>query len=185
MPEVPLPKAAASSLNRDNANSTSMGSAAASGQPVERVVVGVAARQPNGRAGRPPDIRPEAGATVAAGSTGREAPWYALALLLGAISGCVEVTLGDLMLTGFLALFFCMLMGALRPARPWRWVLVVCGCIPLSRLFAANVLHIYTERAQIYEAFASFITGNAGAYVGALGRRRTDDLWAMIKSGKQ
>ena len=114
-----------------------------------------------------------------------EMPWYALALLLGGISGFVEVTLGDLMMTGFLALFFCMVMGALRAGRPWRWVLMVCGCIPLSRLFAADVLHVYTERAQIYEAFASFITGNAGAYVGSLGRRRTDDLWKMIKSGKR
>lgn len=124
-------------------------------------------------------------ATTKAQPKGREVPWYVLALLLGAISGLVEVKLGDLMLTGFLAMFFCMLMGALRPARPWRWVLVVCSCIPLSRLFAADVLHIYTERAQIYEAFASFITGNAGAYVGALGRRRTDDLWAMVKSEKR
>jgi hypothetical protein len=123
-------------------------------------------------------------AAVPAQPASSEAPWYALALLLGGISGFVEVTLGDLMMTGFLALFFCMVMGALRPGRPWRWVLVVCGCIPLSRLFAAEVLHVYTERAQIYEAFASFITGNAGAYVGSLGRRRTDDLWKMIKSGK-
>ncbi len=122
---------------------------------------------------------------IAAQAPGSELLWYALALLLGAISGFFEVALGDLMLTGFLALFFCMLMGGLRPGRPWRWVLVVCGCIPLSRLFAANVLHIYTERAQIYEAFASFITGNAGAYVGSLGRRRADDLFAMVKSGRR
>ena len=116
---------------------------------------------------------------------GTEVPWYALALLLGVISGFAEVALGDLMLTGFLALFFCMVMGALRPGRPWRWVLVVCGCIPLSRLFAAGVLHMYTERAQIYEAFLSFITGNAGAYVGSLGRKRADDLFEMIRTGKR
>jgi hypothetical protein len=88
------------------------------------------------------------------------------------------------MLTGFLALFFCMVMGASRPGRPWRWVLIVCGCIPLSRLFAAGVLHMYTERAQIYEAFLSFITGNAGAYVGSLGRKRANDLFEMIRTGK-
>jgi hypothetical protein len=123
-------------------------------------------------------------AVTEAKAKGSEIPWYALALALGAISGFVEVWLGDLMLTSFVALFFCMLMGVLRPARPWRWVLVVCGCIPLSRLFAADVLHIYTERAQIYEAFASFITGNAGAYVGSLGRRRTEDLWKVVKSGR-
>jgi hypothetical protein len=117
--------------------------------------------------------------------TGSEIPWYALALVFGLLSGVAEVMVGDLMLTGFLALFFCMIMGLLRPARPWRWTLVVCGCIPLSRLFAANVLHIYTERAQIYEAFAAFITGNAGSYVGALGRRRVDDLWKIVKAGKR
>jgi hypothetical protein len=115
---------------------------------------------------------------------GSAVPWYALALLFGVLSGFAEVALGDLMVTAFLALFFCMVMGALRPGRPWRWVLIVCGCIPLSRLFAAGVLHMYTERAQIYEAFLSFITGNAGAYVGALGRKRANDLFRMIKAGK-
>ncbi len=145
----------------------------------------VPAPQPAASTSKTQPISEAAPATTKAQAKGREVRWYALALLLGAISGLVEVWLGDLMLTGFLAMFFCMLMGALRPARPWRWVLVVCSCIPLSRLFAADVLHIYTERAQIYEAFASFITGNAGAYVGALGRRRTDDLWAMVKSQKQ
>ena len=117
-------------------------------------------------------------------ANGSEIPWYALALLFGAISGFLEVLAGDLMLTGFLALFFCMVLGLLRPGRPWRWTLIVCGCIPLSRLFAADVLHIYTERAQIYEAFASFITGNAGSYAGSLGRRRVDDLWAKVRAGK-
>ncbi len=123
--------------------------------------------------------------TARESAKGSEVPWYALALLLGAMSGFAEVAVGDLMLTGFLALFFCMVMGVLRPGRPWRWVLVVCGCIPLSRLFAAGVLHMYTERAQIYEAFLSFITGNAGAYVGSLGRKRADDLFEMIRSGKR
>ena len=134
----------------------------------------------NGSNCTPPEPAPAAEAVV-----GSELRWYALALAFGLLSGAAEVAFGDLMLTGFLALFFCMVMGLLRPERPWRWTLVVCGCIPLSRLFAADVLHIYTERAQIYEAFASFITGNAGSYVGALGRRRVDDLWKMVKAGKQ
>ncbi len=155
MPEVPAPQPAAS---RNQAKLTS---------------------KPTMTAATAPQAAAEAKAK------GSEVPWYLLAVALGVISGFVEVALGDLMLTSFVALFFCMLMGVLRPARPWRWVLLVCGCIPLSRLFAAGVLHIYTERAQIYEAFASFITGNAGAYVGSLGRRRTEDLWGMIKSGKR
>ena len=116
---------------------------------------------------------------------GSELRWYALALGLGVVSGFIEVWFGDLMLTAIAAMFFCMLMGALRPARPWRWVLVVCGCIPLARLIAADVIHIYTERAQIYEAFAAFITGNAGAYVGSLGRQRVDDLWSTLRAQKQ
>jgi hypothetical protein len=154
MPEVPAPQSAASRIQTNLTNTPAM-TAEAAPQAVGQ-----------------------------AKAKGSELRWYALALALGVISGFVEVALGDLMLTSFVALFFCMLMGVLRPARPWRWVLIVCGCIPLSRLFAAEVLHIYTERAQIYEAFASFITGNAGAYVGSLGRQRTEDLWKMLKSGK-
>ena len=132
-----------------------------------------------------PASAPETAAATATEAKGSELPWYALALAFGVLSGFIEVWFGDLMLTAITAMFFCMLMGALRPARPWRWVLIVCGCIPLARLIAADVIHIYTERAQIYEAFASFITGNAGAYVGSLGRRRVDDLWSTLKAQKQ
>jgi hypothetical protein len=116
---------------------------------------------------------------------GSEIPWYLLAVAMGAFNGFVEVAVGDLLLTSFVALFFCMILGLLRPRRPWRWTVIVCSCIPLARLFAADVLHMYTVRAQIYEAFAAFITGNAGSYVGSLGRHRVDDLWKMIQAEKR
>ncbi|HEV2115746.1 MAG TPA: hypothetical protein VGR48_06965 [Terriglobales bacterium] len=144
--------------------------------PAPRSAAPIPEKQPAAASVEPSPLQPQA--------KGSEVPWYALAVLFGALSGVAEVAFGDLMLTAFLALFFCMVMGSLRPARPWRWMLIVCGCIPLSRLIAAGVFHMYTERAQIYEAFASFITGNAGAYVGALGRRRADDLWRTIRTQK-
>ena len=74
--------------------------------------------------------------------------------------------MGDLLLTGFLALAFTMVLGFVRPRSPWRWTLAVCTCVPLARVFAAFVLHRYTPRAQIYEAFLVFLPGVVGAYGG-------------------
>jgi hypothetical protein len=85
---------------------------------------------------------------------------------LGILSGYVEVTVGDVLLTSFLALAFTMLLGLLRPCIPWRWALVICTCVPLARVFATTVLHQYTQRAQIYEAFLVFLPGMVGAYAG-------------------
>ena len=96
---------------------------------------------------------------------------FAVALVFGAINGLGEVAVGDLLLTGFLALAFTMVLGFVLPRSPWRWTLAVCTCVPLARVFAAFVLHRYTPRAQIYEAFLVFLPGVVGAYGGFFLRR--------------
>lgn len=101
---------------------------------------------------------------------------YIIGLLLGAGAGYVEVRIGDLLLTAFVVCSCTMLLGLLRPDRPWRWALLVATCIPLSRLFAAKVIHEYTELAQIYESFLAFLPGIVGCYAGAVLRRVADML---------
>jgi hypothetical protein len=93
---------------------------------------------------------------------------FLLGILLGVFAGFGEVKVGDLLLTALLVLAFTMLLGTLRPERPWRWALLVAVCIPLSRLFAAKVSHEFTERAQIYESFLAFLPAIVGAYSGAV-----------------
>ena len=96
---------------------------------------------------------------------------YVLGCLLGVAAGVLDVKVGDLLLTALFVLAATMLLGALRPHRPWRWTLTVAVFVPLVQLAAFALLTEKPYRAQIYESFLGFLTGVAGAYGGATARR--------------
>jgi hypothetical protein len=102
---------------------------------------------------------------------------YILGVGLGVCAGILDVKVGDLLLTALFVLAATMLLGALRPQRPWRWTLLVAVFVPLLQLAAYAVLTEKPYRAQIYESFLGFLTGIAGAYAGAAGRRGWEELW--------
>ncbi len=106
----------------------------------------------------------------------RSAPIYALAVVLGIAAGVLDVMIGDLLLTALFVLASTMLLGILRPERPWRWTLLVAVFVPLLQVLAYLFLTEKPYRAQIYEAFLGFLTGTAGAYSGAAGRRALQAL---------
>jgi hypothetical protein len=95
---------------------------------------------------------------------------YILGCVLGVCAGFLDVKFGDLLLTALFVLAATMLLGALRPRRPWRWTLLVAAFVPLVQLVAYAVLTEKPYRAQIYESFLGFLTGIAGAYGGATAR---------------
>jgi len=102
---------------------------------------------------------------------------YILGGVLGIIAGILDVKFGDLLLTALFVLMATMLLGALRPQRPWRWTLTVAVFVPLVQLAAYAMLTEKSYRAQIYESFLGFLTGIAGAYGGATARRVVGQLW--------
>jgi hypothetical protein len=102
---------------------------------------------------------------------------YILGGVLGIIAGILDVKFGDLLLTALFVLMATMLLGALRPQRPWRWTLTVAVFVPLVQLAAYAMLTEKPYRAQIYESFLGFLTGIAGAYGGATARRVVGQLW--------
>jgi hypothetical protein len=106
---------------------------------------------------------------------------YVLGALLGVAAGLLDVKFGDLLLTALFVLASTMLLGALRPEKPWRWTLVVAICVPIVRLLAYLFLSQKPYRAQIYESFLGFLTGIAGAYGGSLGRRGLNELFGNAK----
>jgi hypothetical protein len=106
---------------------------------------------------------------------------YALGVLLGITAGFLDVKFGDLLLTALFVLASTMLLGALRPEKPWRWTLIVACCVPIVRLLAFLLLTQKPYRAQIYESFLGFLTGIAGAYGGSLGRRGMNELFGNAK----
>jgi hypothetical protein len=102
---------------------------------------------------------------------------YLFAVLLGLSAGLLEVTVGDLLATALFVLISTMVLGFMRPRRPWRWIVVVGAFVPLMRLAAYLVMTQKPYRAQIWESALGFVTGIAGSYGGALARKGVDELF--------
>jgi len=109
--------------------------------------------------------------------SGRDTVQYILALGLGFLAGWVDIKVGDLLFTAMIVLASCMLLGFVRPHRPWRWVVLIGICVPLFEWVAFWVLSQRPDPAQIYESFLSFLPGIVGAYGGAFGRGVVNNLF--------
>ena len=107
---------------------------------------------------------------------GRDAWFYLLAAVCGAGAGWADVAVDDLLFTALLVVLACMLLGILRPRRPWRWVLMVGAFIPLTELAAYLVLTVKPSRAQVYASLLAFFPGVAGAYGGSVVRTVVENL---------
>jgi len=106
----------------------------------------------------------------------RDLLFYLLAIFFGVLAGWGDLTVGDLLFTALLVLAPCMLLGGLRPERPWRWVAIIGLCVPMADLAGYLILTQKPNRAQIYESFLAFLPGIAGAYGGAMLRVVVDNL---------
>jgi ABC-type multidrug transport system permease subunit len=105
-----------------------------------------------------------------------EAWFYMLAAACGIGTGWADVAINDLLFTALLVLMACILLGMLRPWRPWRWMLVVGIFIPLTELAAYLISTVKPTRAQVYGSFLAFLPGIAGSYGGSILRRAVDRL---------
>src|SRR5260370_25225856 len=92
--------------------------------------------------------------------------FYVLAALCGMGAGWADVIVNDLLFTALLVLASCILLGLLRPRWPWRWVIVVGTCIPLTDLAAYTLMSVKPTRPQIYGSVLAFFPRIAGAYAG-------------------
>jgi len=108
----------------------------------------------------------------------RDSGFYITAAAAGVFAGWVDIKVGDLLFTALLVLAPCMILGLVRPSRPWRWVAMVGICVPLADLLNYTTPTEKPYRAQIYESFLAFLPGIAGAYGGALLRRAIGNIMA-------
>jgi hypothetical protein len=102
---------------------------------------------------------------------------YVVAVLLGLSSGILEITVGDLLATALFVLVSTLVLGFVRPLRPWRWIAIIGAFVPLVSLAAYLLLSQKPYRAQIWESGLGFVTGTAGSYCGALARKGVDELF--------
>ncbi|MFY9676920.1 MAG: hypothetical protein WCB53_08205 [Terriglobales bacterium] len=109
--------------------------------------------------------------------SGSDIPYYLGAIFFGAAAAWVDVKVGDLLLTATIVVSSCILLGFLRPRRPWRWFLIIGVCIPVAEWLAYFFLTQKPTRAQVYESFLAFLPGIAGSVGGALGRTVVNNLF--------
>jgi len=101
---------------------------------------------------------------------------YFLGAVLGIGAGILDVKMGDLLLTALFVLASTMVLGILRPLRPWRWTLTVGVFVPIVQLLAYVFLTEKPYAAQLYESCLGFLTGIAGAYGGSFFRRGVREI---------
>jgi hypothetical protein len=118
------------------------------------------------------------GGILPEGQSKGDAVYFLLAAACGLFAGWIDIKVGDLLFTAMIVLAACMLLGFLRPRKPWRWVALIGVFVPIVEWLAYFFLSQKPARAQIYESFLAFFPGIAGAYGGALGRGVVDNLIA-------
>ncbi len=103
------------------------------------------------------------GGILPEGKTSGDSLYYLMAISFGVFAGWMDIKVGDLLFTALIVLASCMLLGFVRPVKPWRWVLVIGIFVPAVEWLAYYFLAQKPERAQIYESFLAFLPGIAGA----------------------
>jgi hypothetical protein len=105
------------------------------------------------------------------------------ALLLGAGCGALHVWVEtmnepDPLLSALAVTVATMLLGLLRPARPWRWVLLVGVPVPLAILLASVVIPTaHFTRASVAGSVLVSIPGWAGAFGGSVLRQKISEIF--------
>jgi hypothetical protein len=107
----------------------------------------------------------------------RDLSIYLLGAFLGFCAGILEVKIGDVLFTALVVLASTMLLGILRPGKPWRWSVLVGIGVPIVTLLAYLFLTEKPYRAQIYESALAFLPGFAGAYGGSVAHKGWNELF--------
>ena len=110
------------------------------------------------------------------------------ALLLGIGCGWLHVMVEtmeepDPLLSALAVTVVTMMLGLLRPARPWRWVLFVGIPVPLAILIASFVIPTaHFTRASIAGSVLVSLPGCAGAFGGSVLRRKISEIFFEDKA---
>jgi hypothetical protein len=105
------------------------------------------------------------------------------ALLLGAGCGALHVAVEtmpepDPLLSALAVTVVTMMLGLIRPARPWRWVLLVGIPVPLAIAVAMVVIPTaHFTRASIAGSILVSLPGCAGAFGGSMMRIKLSQIF--------
>jgi hypothetical protein len=91
--------------------------------------------------------------------------FWIFALLLGVGCAAVRYFIPDPTVSALPACAAAMLLGAIRPEKPWRWGLVLAALVPLADLYS-KLAHEFVQTGRVE---GSIIIGLASGFVGGYG----------------
>ena len=107
---------------------------------------------------------------------------YLIAIALGVLSGWVNQTVDDALLTALCVLAFTMFLGVWQKQQPWRWVLLVWLGVPTVLAYYQFVVRWPHDRGQVYGAFLQLLAASAGGFGGHFMRQMIDNVF--LKQGE-
>ncbi|HVP56153.1 MAG TPA: hypothetical protein VMU45_14280 [Candidatus Eisenbacteria bacterium] len=107
---------------------------------------------------------------------------YMFAGACGVFSGWVNQVVDDALLTALCMVGFAMLMGAWKPQRPWRWVLLVWVGVPVVLAYYHFIVKWPHDRGQVYGAFLQALAASAGGFGGHFMRNMIEHVF--LKKGE-
>lgn len=107
----------------------------------------------------------------------RDLFFYLLAVVFGISAGILEIKLGDLLVTALFIMICTMALGASRPQRAWRWIVIVAIFVPILRIAAYLVAGQKPYFAQSWEAAFAFVIAAVGTYAGVFARKAAEGLF--------
>jgi len=102
---------------------------------------------------------------------------YLLAIVFDLFSGWVNEKVDDALLTSLCVLGFTMILGVWKKGRPWRWLLLVWGGVPLVLAYYQYVVRWPHDRSQWWGAFLQILAASAGANGGHYMRDMIDHVF--------
>jgi hypothetical protein len=116
------------------------------------------------------------GGVLPGGDSHGDSFFYLLAAAAGALAGWVDIKVEDLLFTALMVMVPCMILGFLRPSKPWRWAVLVGLFVPCVELLAYLFLKTRPSRAQALQSFLALLPAVVAAYGGAFGRGVINNL---------
>jgi uncharacterized membrane protein (UPF0136 family) len=113
---------------------------------------------------------------IASSDRQRDWPFWISGLILGGITGFLQVRVKDPTLSGVFLVAINLFLAFMRPRRPWRWGVLTGLCLPAAELLAF-LTREHPTRGMVGGSFVGLAPALAASFGGSVIRRAMSTLF--------